>query len=254
MVNWELERWNSFTTTELTILERWVWLESKPEIMGLTTFTRFCHNHDHFFPLCFQKTRCRNWLLAFYPYGTNIQAMKSIPASENWRGILTENELYMLERWAGDTENCTKAESHLSLQIVLVRGPVLDLACLILCRHDLGSVWLNSRSKLVEVEYGPGFYFVMFVTFKEGKACKSLRLQVFQRTRNYPVTKCKLTVKTESPKQFVSVNSLSLSLSLVKSIGNFKYYIDKIGLYVFQIMIHKKKHNVSFHKDKNIYD
>lgn len=95
---------------------------------------------------------------------------------------------------------------------------------------------------------------MMFVTFKEGKACKSLRLKVFQRTRNYPVTNCKLTVKTESPKQFVSVNSLLLSLSLVKSIGNFKYYIDKIGLYVFQIMINKKKHNVSFHKDKNICD
>lgn len=40
----------------------------------------------------------------------------------------------------------------------------------------------------------------------------------------------------------------------MKSIANFKYYIDKIGLYVFQIMIHKKKHNVSFHKDKNICD
>lgn len=28
-----------------------------------------------------------------------------------------------------------------------------------------------------EVGYGPGFYFIMFVTFKGGKACKSLRLK-----------------------------------------------------------------------------
>lgn len=94
----------------------------------------------------------------------------------------------------------------------------------------------------------------MFVTFKEDKACKSLRLKVFERTRNYPVTNCKLTVKTENSKQFVSVNSILLSLLLLKSIDNFKYYLDKIGLYVSQIMTNKKKHNVSFHNGKNICD
>lgn len=57
----------------------------------------------------------------------------------------------------------------------------------------------------------------MFVTFKGGKACKSLRLEMFQRMRHYPVTKCKLTMKTENSKTFFFViNSILSSLLLVK--------------------------------------
>lgn len=55
MVNWELERWNPFTTIGLAILEILVWLESNPEIMELMTFTRFCHNHGHFSPFASRR-------------------------------------------------------------------------------------------------------------------------------------------------------------------------------------------------------
>lgn len=98
------------------------------------------------------------------------------------------------------------------------------------------------RGKRENTGYGAGFYFVLFVSLKGGKACKSLRLKkkMFQRTRDYPVTNCKLTMETENTKPFVFVSSILLSLLLVKSIDNFKYHFDKIGLYVSQITMNKK--------------
>lgn len=66
---------------------------------------------------------------------------------------------------------------------------------------------------------------------------------MFQKMRKFPVTNCKLTMKTENLKQFVFINSILLSLLLIKLIDNLKYYFYKIGLYVSQITINKKQYN-----------